>query len=152
MIETHYAIALCILRDMNQTSLQELPTRLHSIGFLPGSAALSVVLYHAIFYGDQIPQGHLWFSTLVAILSMAIWACRYFSFYQVFAFICDGPEITRKPARTTLNFLEFWKRRLYRLYPPYFVTLCLSMALVVVAYALHKNVPLVINYPQPRPL
>jgi len=55
-----------------------------------------------------------------------------------------------KTGRRELDFLEFWGRRLHRLYPPYLVALVLSMALVFAAYFLGKDLPLVTLYPLPR--
>jgi peptidoglycan/LPS O-acetylase OafA/YrhL len=49
-----------------------------------------------------------------------------------------------------VGFIQFWKRRVRRLYPPYFVVLCLSMMLVLAAYLRHSDVPLVTNYAEPR--
>ena len=48
------------------------------------------------------------------------------------------------------DFWVFWKRRLRRLYPPYFVALCISMSLVVIAYLAKAKVPLLELYPSPK--
>jgi peptidoglycan/LPS O-acetylase OafA/YrhL len=48
------------------------------------------------------------------------------------------------------DYRAFWKRRIYRLYPAYFVALCLSMAMVVAGHLAGSTAPLVAQYPEPR--
>ena len=51
-----------------------------------------------------------------------------------------------------MGFLEFWKRRFNRLYPPYLVALCISMLLVYGAYRMGMSgLPLIDRYPDPKP-
>lgn len=51
-----------------------------------------------------------------------------------------------------MDFLRFWKRRFYRLYPAYFVALSISMLIIVIAIVLGSNLPLVNLYPNPKGL
>ena len=53
--------------------------------------------------------------------------------------------------RSRFRFGEFWRRRLWRLYPTYAVVLCLSMALVVAQFLVSPDSPTVMRYPEPRP-
>lgn len=52
--------------------------------------------------------------------------------------------------KTDINFFKFWKRRIHRLYPPYFVVLCLSMLMVYGAYKLGVQTSLGDKYPSPE--
>jgi peptidoglycan/LPS O-acetylase OafA/YrhL len=126
-------------------------SRLKSVDFLRGSAALAVVLHHAILYSDAPPTGALWFRALHTLLGYGYLGVPLFFVISGF---CIHQQWTRKYAeagRQDLSFVGFWKRRLHRLYPPYAVVLCLSMSLVVVAYFVGKSVALVDSYPEPRP-
>jgi peptidoglycan/LPS O-acetylase OafA/YrhL len=49
-----------------------------------------------------------------------------------------------------VDFVGFWRRRLWRLYPSYLTALCLSMLLVLAAYAAGSDRPILTRYPEPR--
>ena len=52
--------------------------------------------------------------------------------------------------RSRFDFLEFWKRRFKRLYPAYFIVLCLSMTLVAAAYWRGIERGMINAYPEPK--
>jgi peptidoglycan/LPS O-acetylase OafA/YrhL len=124
--------------------------RLQSVDFLRGIAAFSVVLFHAFGYGHST-SNLFWFHGLQVLVGQGYLGVPLF-------FVISGFCIHQKWARqyssdghADVNFLGFWRRRLYRLYPPYFLALCFSVSLVVLAYASHANVPLLTLYPEPKP-
>src|SRR6185436_9708080 len=99
-----------------------LGTRLVSIDALRGVAALGVVLYHT----NAIPgvDRRLWFGD-------AVDAAMLFGKYGVWLFfVISGFCIHLQWVRSRvdanvqpLGFVDFWKRRIRRLYPPYLATL-----------------------------
>ncbi len=126
------------------------PARLRSVDFLRGIAALAVVCHHANTYAGRRPESG-WLAGLYAILEQGHLGVPLFFVISGF---CIHLTWCRQHAATggsALDFGGFWRRRLYRLYPPYFVALCVSMGLLVVAYALGREVPLLELYPEPRP-
>lgn len=129
-----------------------IPSRLKSIDTLRGAAALAVVLSHAVNYGDRLPEGSAWFSFVHYVLNFGYLGVPLFFVISGFCIHLQWSKQYKVTGQSEVNFTSFWLRRLRRLYPPYFVVLCLSMALVVLAYILGKEVPLVMKYPEPRPL
>jgi peptidoglycan/LPS O-acetylase OafA/YrhL len=124
--------------------------RLKAIDFLRGVAALAVVLHHAFSYGPYREIGETWFQALSAVALQGHLGVPLF--FVISGFCIHLPYARRKSggSSASVGFIQFWKRRVRRLYPPYFVVLCLSMTLVLAAYLRHANVPLVTNYAEPR--
>ncbi len=106
----------------------QIQDRLQSIDALRGVAALGVVLYHAVMQTSSAVPGNLfrWPVRLIQFLSS-------FGYIGVFLFfVISGFCIHLKWAKARahgsayrLNFGEFWKRRLRRLYPPYLFALAI---------------------------
>jgi peptidoglycan/LPS O-acetylase OafA/YrhL len=106
--------------------------RLTSIDALRGTAALGVVLYHAVAQtGSALPNNLFQYPVrLIQFLSS-------FGYIGVFLFfVISGFCIHLQWARARANgqehrikFGEFWKRRLRRLYPPYLITLALFLGM-----------------------
>jgi len=124
-------------------------TRLQSIDFLRGVAAFAVVLFHAFAYG-HVNTNDRWFHALKLMVDQGYLGVPLF-------FVISGFCIHQRWARTyamkgqaNVGFSHFWRRRLQRLYPPYFAALCASMLLVVTAYVVRANVPLLGLYPEPK--
>ncbi len=132
------------------TVQQPSTSRLESIDFLRGGAALAVVLHHAIRYGEAPLDSPLWFRGVYAALNLGHLGVPLFFVLSGFCIHLRWAKQYAVSSRDELDFAAFWKRRLRRLYPPYVVTLCISMALVLVAYRIRANVPLVTCYPEPR--
>lgn len=123
--------------------------RLESIDFLRGCAAMSVLLLHLAMSGG-IPHAPLWFRLVYGTMLQGSWGV---SLFFVISGFCIHLRWAREYARTKvdrLDFYAFWKRRLHRLYPPYFITLCLSMLMVYIAYRTGRELPLVARYPPPQ--
>lgn len=93
----------------------------------------------------------LWFRGLYAVLDHGYLGVPLFFVISGFCIHQRWAKQYAQRGERTISFSDFWKRRMRRLYPPYLAALLISMALIVVAYLLGKNVPLVTNYPQPRP-
>jgi peptidoglycan/LPS O-acetylase OafA/YrhL len=123
--------------------------RLVSIDLLRGGAALAVVLHHAINW-KLVEAKPAWFAMLYAILDQGYLGVPLFFVISGFCIHLRWAKSCARLGEGQLEFKEFWKRRIKRLYPPYFVVLCLSMGLVLLAYGLGKPVPLVTLYPEPR--
>jgi peptidoglycan/LPS O-acetylase OafA/YrhL len=50
----------------------------------------------------------------------------------------------------TFHFIAFWRRRIWRLYPTYFVVLVLSIGLLVLVLLLGTGEELLVRYPEPK--
>jgi peptidoglycan/LPS O-acetylase OafA/YrhL len=112
-----------------------LPRRLDSIDFLRGAAALAVVLCHVVsshsgVWHQLARAQHPWLNWLSVGAGYGREGVALF-------FVISGFCIHLRWARQNVGpnssgsrvpFWDFWKRRLHRLYPPYFVALCFSMA------------------------
>jgi peptidoglycan/LPS O-acetylase OafA/YrhL len=125
--------------------------RLRSIDCLRGIAALGVSFGHALvaapFHevgGDAFAQFCLftkWLTTTgVPLFFVVSGFCIHLSLARV--------QVSQATAR--FNFTAFWRRRIWRLYPTYFVVLCGSMALVAVMALTGTGVEIVRTYPEPR--
>jgi peptidoglycan/LPS O-acetylase OafA/YrhL len=124
--------------------------RLKSIDVLRGAAALAVVLRHAAMNTDTPPLGAPWFNALYWFFLQGLLGVPLFF---VLSGYCIHMRWAKQKAATgeeELPFIPFWKRRIYRLYPPYLVMLCLTMILVLIAYVRGMNVPIVSLYPEPK--
>ena len=64
---------------MPESQLQPLPSRLKSIDFLRETAALAVVLHHAMTYGEHPPTNVFWFRLIHSAVNYGAWASRSFS-------------------------------------------------------------------------
>jgi len=122
--------------------------RLLSIDFLRGIAALAVVGSHAITYGT-LPTA-TWFRAIAAVLRQGYLGVPLFFVISGFCIHMSWARKTAAGDPSNVSWFDFWKRRIYRLYPPYFAALLLSLSLVVVAYLLHRDVSLVSSYPSPK--
>ncbi len=119
--------------------------RLESIDALRGIAALGVVACHAISYNHYKQIQSWWFEPLSRILFMG-------ELGVVLFFVVSGYCIHLKWTQGgEVRFLPFWKRRMFRLYPPYFVALVLSMSLMAVALLKGVTTPLVSTYSGDHP-
>ena len=109
--------------------------RLRSIDALRGTAALGVVLYHAIERGENVVPNNLF-----AYPVRALQFISSFGYIGVFLFFVISGfciHLQWAKARATgvepdIRFGPFWKRRLRRLYPPYILALALFL---LVAYS-----------------
>lgn len=124
--------------------------RLRSIDALRGIAALAVVVDHAMLYGNWPDPSPLWFLWIRSIGTLGLWGVPLFFVISGFCIHLRWAKRYASTGEQRLDFVDFWKRRLHRLYPPYFVALCGSMILIVIGYAMHKAPPLIARYPEPK--
>lgn len=127
-------------------------SRLRSIDFLRGAAALGVVLFHAINYGGHPPLHVSWFRVLHVLLGQGGLGVALFFVISGFCIHLRWASQSTATAQRGIDLGEFWARRLRRLYPPYFVMLCISMGIVFAAYLSGRGATLrsLAVYPEPR--
>src|SRR5690242_5231021 len=117
-------------------------SRLRSIDALRGFAALAVVMHHSMQHAVLATANP------VVLGAAAVLRLGYLGvplFFVISGFCIHMAAASGRPLRP----LDFWKRRLRRLYPPYLASLLFSMAIVAVAMAWHVHVA-VASYPEPR--
>jgi len=122
--------------------------RLRSIDFLRGIAALAVVAHHCATYGTQPTSP--WFQPLAGVAAQGYLGVPLFFVISGFCIHLGWTRQQVIEAKSRISWLSFWRRRIVRLYPPYFVVLLFSMLLVVVSYVLHVNTAIVAEYPAPK--
>ncbi|MDB4968038.1 MAG: acyltransferase 3 [Myxococcales bacterium] len=105
----------------------ERPRRLVAIDALRGVAVLAVVIGHLPFSmslaTDSVKTSALpwWFTKTVAFGGYGV------NLFFVISGFCIHMSWARSP-EAKIDFVGFWRRRLHRLYPPYFVALIGSLA------------------------
>jgi peptidoglycan/LPS O-acetylase OafA/YrhL len=110
--------------------------RLRSLDALRGAAAIFVVLYHAVTQAphDEASFGLRW-------LALPARGLVHYGYVSVFLFFvisgfCIHLRWTKARAAArpaALQFGPFWRRRLFRLYPPYLFALVLFLAVAAFA-------------------
>ena len=122
--------------------------RLVSVDALRGVAALAVVAHHVKTDAFDLPSQPIWLRGLGFLMEFGNLGVPLF--FVISGFCIHLQRLRQISQGNVSGFRAFWKRRLYRLYPPYFVALCGSMALVYVGYLLGRDAHLVTDYPEPR--
>lgn len=119
--------------------------RLRSIDFLRGVAALAVAFGHALTAAPYSFAGPLFEQLCLHIMWVAVSGIPLF-------FVVSGFCIHLGQVRHggTFKFVDFWRRRLWRLYPTYFVVLVGSIALLVVFWATGQGEEVIDHYPEPK--
>jgi peptidoglycan/LPS O-acetylase OafA/YrhL len=118
--------------------------RLASIDALRGIAALAVLAMHAVSPKDWQEVGSGFLMSFKAVLDYGHLGVPLFFVLSGFCIhlrwarlralaLYESKDASNSPL-PSVDFLPFWKRRMRRLYPAYFVMLCLSMALLWVRY------------------
>jgi peptidoglycan/LPS O-acetylase OafA/YrhL len=111
-------------------------SRLAAIDALRGVAVLSVLISHVPFSMNTARQGALAESPFPAWVAKITDHGRFgVHLFLVLSGFCIHMAWARKKDDGPLAFGAFWRRRLHRLYPPYFVALLASVAGL---YALHS--------------
>jgi peptidoglycan/LPS O-acetylase OafA/YrhL len=109
-----------------------LPSRLQCIDVLRGVAALAVVICHCVATHRTETHvaaraQHPWFDFLALTLGFGRLGVPLFFVISGFCIhLRWAKERATNPA-PHIAFWPFWKRRLHRLYPPYFAALCFGM-------------------------
>ena len=125
--------------------------RLRSIDFLRGLAALAVSFGHAVVVA---PYESIGGSAFTVFCHFTKWlSATGVPLFFVISGFCIHLSSARKAASkgaARFEFVSFWRRRLWRLYPTYFVVLCASMGLVVMFFLTGSGEEIVRSYPEPR--
>ena len=124
--------------------------RLQSIDVLRGCAALAVVADHAFKHGGYASIVEPWFLGLRAVVNHGVLGVPLFFVISGFCIHLPWARRAATGQVARVNAREFWLRRLHRLYPPYFVMLCVSIMAVIVAAAIGLPIATVDRYPEPR--
>lgn len=124
--------------------------RLKSIDLLRGAAALGVVVHHSVNAGATPPETAHWFPTVSAIADRGRLGVPLFFVISGFCIHARWARQRAAGVDERLDFGRFWRRRLYRLYPPYLVALTLSMGLILLAYLAGKSSGGLEHYPDPK--
>jgi len=134
-------------KKMYSRLLKDLSTnRLVSIDALRGIAALSVVFHHIYLYvGPQSIGGtEIW----TQIIQFPFYFGEFGKTGVILFFVLSGFCIHLRWAKQkvagneqSIDFLQFWKRRMWRLYPTYIVVLifCVALALWLTNYSIDKD-------------
>ena len=112
-------------------------SRLASIDCLRGLAVLAVLVHHVLRM--SFPEKSLfWIQEWVNTADLGVRGVALF--FVISGFCIHMPWARRKAegADTHVGFLHFWKRRLWRLYPPYFVALTGGMILMLLLASIGK--------------
>jgi peptidoglycan/LPS O-acetylase OafA/YrhL len=119
--------------------------RLRSIDFLRGLAALAVAFGHAITAAPYGFAGVVFEQICLHVMWIAVNGIPLF-------FVISGFCIHLGQVRHggTFQFAAFWRRRLWRLYPTYFVALVLSIALLVAMWAAGVGEEMLARYRDPQ--
>ncbi|HEX2951894.1 MAG TPA: acyltransferase [Armatimonadota bacterium] len=139
-----------MVRTICQNSIAHV-ARLQSIDVLRACAALSVIGVSMASFGPHGSFSQGWLPNIYPVLAAGHGVPLFF----VISGFCIHLRWAKQYAQTgtaTTDFLGFWKRRLFRLYPPYFVMLCLCMAVIFLEILLGINSKAVTSYPHPRGL
>jgi peptidoglycan/LPS O-acetylase OafA/YrhL len=124
--------------------------RLKSVDVLRGCAALAVVTDHAFKHGAFRDINVPWFDALHGIVNHGVLGVPLFFVISGFCIHLPWARMAASGTPPRLDPIGFWRRRIHRLYPPYFVMLCLSITAVVVAWQLGLQIATLAPYPEPR--
>jgi len=118
--------------------------RLRSIDFLRGVAALAVAFGHALTAAPYSFAGPVFEQVCLFVMWIAVNGVPLF-------FVVSGFCIHLGQVRHGgyFRFAAFWRRRLWRLYPTYFVVLTASIGLLVLMWATGNGTELLGRYPEP---
>src|SRR5947209_7676075 len=103
--------------------------RLTAIDALRGAAALGVVIAHVPFQWNALPVEQ---AALASALPVFVTAITDYGRFGVHLFLiisgfCIHLRVARGGGTAGVDVVRFWRRRLTRLYPPYFVALIGSL-------------------------
>ena len=112
--------------------------RLASIDCLRGVAVLAVLMHH-VFRMSFPEKSMFWIQLWVDKSDLGVRGVVLF--FVISGFCIHMPWARRKAAGEArhVSFLAFWKRRLWRLYPPYFFVLTGGMVLILLLAAIGKS-------------
>lgn len=109
--------------------------KLKSIYFLRGVAALAVVFQHAFRHDVGAPSDPLWMRFIASVTGYGYLGVALFFVISGFCIHLRTARNLRLTGKVTLDWKDFWWRRMHRLYPPYLGMLLISMSLWVYVYS-----------------
>lgn len=121
------------MRVPTMKSFREAPTigRMLTLDAMRGGAALAVVTYHALGVAPlTAPGGWQWWLPQVASYVVHFAFAGIYLFFVISGFCIHlhwAKERAKGVKEPVINFFYFWKRRVRRLYPPYFAALALYL-------------------------
>ncbi|MFO0886575.1 MAG: acyltransferase [Pirellulales bacterium] len=104
--------------------------RLTSVDALRGLASLAVLVYHV--YGDGFSKPGPDHPLLQCIAVPASVGYVGVNLFLVLSGFCIHMGVARQDALSGFNFVAFWKRRFFRLYPPYLAAMVLSVLIGII--------------------
>src|SRR5882724_6269913 len=107
-------------------------SRLRGLDALRGLAALSVVSYHVVGAHPKPGTGGMFSWIVMPVLhAITFGYCSVFLFFVISGFCIHLQWAKTKAAgqEPDLDFGDFWRRRLRRLYPPYLIALALYLVI-----------------------
>src|SRR5215813_6976468 len=116
--------------------------RLISIDALRGIAALGVVLYHAVGRTEGSAPHNLFRWPVVIVQTLSSFGYAGVFLFFVISGFCIHLQWARARAKGDayqVRFGSFWKRRLRRLYPPYLISVVISIAMTAFAVGIVFN-------------
>lgn len=121
--------------------------RFRSLDFMRGVGALAVVFAHALVAAPYFTVAGPWFAFLV---QHTFWlAATALPMFFVVSGFCIHLAQIRHEGGLRFRFVAFWRRRMWRLYPTYFVAVCCSMGLLLLMWAMGRGAELLSRYPEP---
>jgi peptidoglycan/LPS O-acetylase OafA/YrhL len=122
---------------------QLIARRLSSIDFLRGFAVLAVVAVHIPHDAPGGWRQNVWFFPSI-LMDFGYMGVPLFVIISGFCIHRRAAIKFRKTGACELNWFEFWKRRFWRLYPPYLAAMLLS---VIAARFFHSTASLELGEP-----
>src|SRR5678815_1305050 len=108
-----------------------------------GGAALAVITYHAFGVAQQTAlSGWEWWVPQIAAFLVHYAFAGIYLFFVISGFCIHMHWAKARAAgveKPVIDFGTFWKRRVRRLYPPYFVALALYLIYLAYKTPIHVN-------------
>jgi peptidoglycan/LPS O-acetylase OafA/YrhL len=123
--------------------------RLGGIELLRGIAALMVVFWHAVNRTQWSATGSAVLGGLLPILHYGILGVPLFFVISGYCIHLRWAKEKAKGLSPAISFGAFWRRRFWRLYPPYFFALLITMAIVVARWLLGRSIDFPVSYAPP---
>jgi len=123
--------------------------RLKSIDCLRGLAAFGVLLEHSLTRGNFTSIDH---NLFLALSHLALLGALGVPLFFVLSGFCIHLSWLKKNSikhETRFDYFSFWKRRLWRLYPTYFIVTCMSAGLMLIVSLFHLHYFTAL-YPEPK--
>lgn len=134
------------MRTVPEHPIAPASARLASIDALRGAAAIAVVLYHTsrrVVSTDMFSLGGL----LTVPFKFGELGVTLFLVISGFCIHMGTAGRMARGEPSTFGWLDFWKRRFFRLYPPYLVAIAFSLAMFALAWRLGEPPQRIVDFP-----